>query len=571
MTPPDIKRRKFLRNTALAAGSVTLLPALQGCEKFYPLTLEGKKGFNEGVASFDPTATSVIIWTRFNPGDKSFKSREVTWEVSTDQSFSGGLRTGKVNAAPENDYTVMIDVENLQPNTSYYYRFTSKKGKVVSVTGETKTLPMNMNRAALAVVSCSNYQSGLFNVYGAIAESDVDVVVHLGDYIYEYGIGEFGTNENTAALGLEHEPATETIKLNEYRIRYRQYRQEEQLKRLHQKKAFICVWDDHEYANDAYDDGAENHDASEGSWEIRKLAARKAWDEYLPARTHGKRDIYRNFQFGNLVNLIMLDTRITGRTKQLNYADYFGTGDFDAVAFEEDWLNPARTILGLPQRGWLISQLASNSAEFQVLGSQVLMGKMLIPAELLPLISQLAVAPSPDLLALYTQTVQELSSLKDRFLVNDPNLTEEDIARITTVLPYNLDAWDGYPLEREAILAAAQGKKLVSLAGDTHNAWYSNLTNFSGQKVGEEFATPSVSSPGFEALFGTDPALLEGFENSTILLVDDLKYLDASNRGYLYMEFTPGNINAEWRYVETIASFNPTTFVGFSTQSSLSS
>ncbi len=570
-TLPQIKRRDFIKDSALMAGGLAILPILNSCnDDLQPGPPQGENGFNEGIASFDPGTDSVILWTRYNPSRKDQHDPIVFWEVFDDPGCGHVIQRGSLAALAVNDYTVSIKVKGLSPSNVYYYRFRNKSAKIKSAIGKTKTLPSGagVSSVALAVVSCSNFQSGLFNVYGAVAESEADVVVHLGDYIYEYGKDEYGSNGDTVALGRVHKPSTEIVTLQDYRKRYKQYRQDSQLQLAHQMKPFICVWDDHELANDAFKDGAENHQASEGDFELRKMAAQKAWYEYLPADISNEREIYRSFQFGNLVNLIMLDTRLAGRDKQLSYSNYFSEdGSFNTGAFLTDWQNPSRTILGHTQRSWLAGQLASSGAEWQVLGSQVLMGKMFVPAELLTLIAQLTSSgATPELLAAYNQAVTELSTIKIRILQGDPALTPAEVARVKTVLPYNLDAWDGYPVEREFVFGFAQGKKLVSIAGDTHNAWYSDLKNSQGKVEGEEFATPSVSSPGFESVFGTSAEIIGGFEQSTTLLIDDLKYLDASRRGYILVEFGPGAVACEWRFVNTIAIEDTSTVVGFSTQ-----
>ncbi|MFD3001101.1 alkaline phosphatase D family protein [Pontibacter toksunensis] len=541
-----------------------MLPsALTSCEVIDDYIPSKDFGFSEGVASFDPTQDRVILWTRYTPAAYEKGKPELMLDVARDREFKQVLVSQSVEIDTASDNTVNVDVSNLTSNTKYYYRFRSEGNRAISVVGETKTLPAagEASEVKMAVVSCANYQSGLFNVYGAVAESDADVVVHLGDYIYEYEIGGYGTNELTLALGRLHHPAGETITLSDYRARYRQYRRDEQLQKLHQLKPFICVWDDHEVANDAYENGALNHQPGEGSYETRKLNAIQAWHEYLPARVTDNAKIYRNFEIASLVNLMMLDTRIVGRDKQLYYTDYITPTGLDAAAFLAAWQNPNRTILGSEQRSWLMSTLGTSSAKWQVLGSQVLMAKMFVPAELLLIIGQIALGnASPEVFAQFTSAVTELVTIKVRILQGDPTVTATERARIETVLPYNLDAWDGYPVEREIVYAAAAGKKLISLAGDTHNAWHSDLTTVSGTRAGVEFAASSVTSPGLEALFGNDPETICGLEQALTILIDDLHYLNASDRGYIMASFSNSEAQAEWRFVRTIAVKNTSTF-----------
>ena len=328
------------------------------------------KNFNQGVASFDPIFDSVIIWTRFDIGSNV----TINWEVASDESFNELIRTGSVPVTSEFDYTINIDVAELPSNSKFYYRFYEEETKSISVVGETITLPSEtdaIENVSFAVASCSNFAAGLFNVYDAIANSNADVVLHLGDYIYEYEVGNFGTNANginTAALGREHEPTNEIVSLNDYRGRYKQYRGDKSLQLAHQKKPFIAVWDDHEVTNDAFSSGAENHQASEGSFEVRKQIAIQVYSEYMPVRTSDPSLIYRAFNFGNLVSLHMLDTRIIGRDQQLAFENFFTeTGDFDFVSFSTELANPDRRMLGDTQLSWLSNSL-NNSSTWQVLG-----------------------------------------------------------------------------------------------------------------------------------------------------------------------------------------------------------
>ncbi len=563
-----LSRRSFIRNSVIAAAGVGLLPAaLSGCkdDDFPGIDPDTGGGFLQGVASFDPAQEGVVLWTRYTlaPGEEG--SPEILLDVAKDVGFSEVIVSEPVRVDLNSDFTVYVDVSNLQSNTRYYYRFRNQKTGVASVVGETKTLPQEgeVSEVKMAVVSCANFQAGLFNVYGAVAESDVDVVIHLGDYMYEYGAGEYGDNALTDTLGRAHEPENETVLLEDYRTRYRQYRSDEQLQKAHQLKPFICVWDDHEIANNAYKDGAQNHQQDEGSFDTRKMNALQVWHEYLPARVDDKTKIYRGFNFGGLVNLLMLDTRIIGRDKQLDYYSYLKPNGIDREAFLADWQNPNRTMLGTEQASWLMSQLESSSANWQVLGNQVLMGRMLVPVELLALTTQLSGGDiQPELYAQYKALVTELVLIKLRLRQGDPTVSQEEKARVETVLPYNLDAWDGYPLERERVLAAATGKKLISLAGDTHNAWHSQLSDVGGNRLGTEFATASVSSPGLEAIFNYNAEAIAGIEQALPVLIDDLQYLDASHRGFLKVSFTAGSAEAEWRFVQTLATKNSTTNTG---------
>jgi alkaline phosphatase D len=556
MSQNNVSRRRFLVNSMLTAGGLLLVPNFISCNNDDPITelpldFIGKN-FEQGVASFDSTHNQVIIWTRYTTTKPSVK---IFWQVAYDPNFKTIYRSGVVTTDANRDYTLAVELQNLEENKKLYYRFFNEEDKSVSVVGETITLPVDATAIKLAVCSCSNYPAGLFNVYQAMAKSDADIIVHLGDYIYEYGQNQYGTNHYTDSLNRKHEPANEILNLQDYRARYKQYRSDKNLQLAHQKKPFICVWDDHEITNDTYKDGAENHQEDEGSFEVRKAAAIKAYSEFMPLRTSNINLIYRNFAIGNLINLIMLDTRVIARDKQLEYSNYINptTGAFNATAFQTDWLNPNRTLLGTTQRNWLLSQVSGSSAKWQVLGQQVLMGKMFIPTELLFGLGAV-VGGAPGALAQFQTTMAALVAIKLRYINNDPTLTSAEIARINTVLPYNLDAWDGYPVEREILFKsfASAGKKIVCLAGDTHNAWYSNLADNAGNVVGKEFATSSVTSPGLDYYLGIDPTSIANFEYGMETLINDLTYLNALDRGYLMLSFTPSAVESKWNFVSTI-------------------
>lgn len=563
----QINRRRFLKNSLIAAGGVFIAPLIESCSDD-PTDIDSAPdnlkngGFESGVASFDPSATGVIIWTRYSVETDA----EITWEISKENSFSEILRRGQVKADATNDFTLAIDVQNIASNTKYYYRFYNAKTKEASVVGETLTLPAktdNVNEVKMAVVSCSNFPAGLFNVYGAIAKSEADIVVHLGDYIYEYAPGQYGTNPYTNELGRAHKPAKEIVNLIDYRERYRQYRSDKNLQLLHQKKPFICVWDDHELTDNAYRSGAENHQPEEGSFDTRKMAAFQAYSEYIPLKTGKDQRIYRSFTFGNLLSLYMLDTRIIARDKQLDYTNYIdGSGNFKQTQFQTDLLSNNRKLIGNEQMTWLGAQINADTTIWKVLGQQILMTKMLIPAELLMLLNRVMTEiahfgnAQPSTMAALSAAIGQLVILKTRYLQKDPTLTQQDIARIITVLPYNLDAWDGYFMERERLYSILAGKKVVVLAGDTHNAWLGKLTDAQGKFIGTELACSSVSSPGLESYLGitTDTKKAMELAQAFSVLIDELEYANLYKRGYLHVKFTAATSLAEWRFVDNVIS-----------------
>lgn len=561
----QFSRRRFVQATALGLGSI-MSPAVlsygmrgwpKDSKRFMPAQ------FLHGVASGDPLSHAVILWTRVTPQKQGRHQGQgleanqrkrilVGWEVATDADFQLLVRRGRSIVTGKTDYTLKVDVIGLNPDTRYYYRF--RTINAYSQTGITRTLPVgNVSTVKFAVMSCSNYPAGYFNAYTDAARiPDLDAVVHLGDYIYEYGAGGYAT-ELAQQIGrdFDNNNDTELLQLKDYRRRYAQYRSDKGLQALHAAAPFICVWDDHEIANDTWRNGAENHNEGEGEFFDRKRKALRAYFEWMPIRPvieDNREIIYRNFEFGNLVNLMMLDTRVVGRDQQLDYADYVGgDGSFNSDQFLVDISDTNRTLLGFEQRGWLQNTMAASNASWQVLGQQVLMGRMNLPAELLLNLDDPATA---------LPAFSELATIKGRILAGDPTVTDIEKARLYTVLPYNLDAWDGYAAEREVVLGTARnlGKDLVVLAGDTHNAWANNLTDLDGNPVGVEFATSSVTSPGLEQFLAIPASLWPQTEQGFELLIDGLKYLNMGDRGYMTVTFSAESATANWEFVDNILS-----------------
>ena len=555
-----VTRRDFLAMSAKGAGAVVVSYGLMGCSSDDDDVVSGQ--FLQGIASGDPAADAVILWTRVTPdveGDIT-----VSWEVATDSGFSQLVTNGQMITNKNRDYTVKVDAVGLEAGQQYFYRF--KAGETVSEMGQTRTLPEgSVASVKLAVMSCANFPAGYFNVYEMAAQqNDLDAVVHLGDYLYEYARGEYAS-EHAVELGREVLPAGELFLLDDYRTRYSQYRSDASLQKLHAKVPFITVWDDHEVANDTWKDGAENHNDGEGDFDQRKQAALQAYFEWLPIRPWSEgnhEEIYRSFNYGNLVDLHMLDTRVLARDKQLEYSQYIDatTGAFNSSTFLADVTDTDRTLLGQTQLLWLQQTLLQSTAKWQVLGQQVLMGKMLMPAAIAT--QQMSIPQFAEL--------GGLAQLAGRVQASDPTLTAEELAYLQAnqakltpeviallqlpAIPYNLDAWDGYAYEREVILATAKSLQhnLVVIAGDTHNAWASDLTDSGGDIVGIEFATSSVSSPGLEYYLGLSDAEMPATEAAIVGLVADLKYANLKDRGYLLLTFTENEVRSDWQYVDTI-------------------
>ncbi|MDH0863575.1 alkaline phosphatase D family protein [Mitsuaria sp. GD03876] len=544
----DHTRRHLVRG-ALAAGALAGLP-LAGCGSDDDDAPQVAVAFSHGVASGDPLSDRVILWTRVLAQD-SADTRDVPlrWEVSTDANFTAIAASGTATARAASDFCVKVDATGLLANTRYWYRF--KAYAATSAAGRTKTLPTgSVSQVKLAVFSCSNYPTGYFNVYAEAAkraEADgYDVAVHLGDYIYEYGPGQYAS-DNATALNRVVDPQKEILALADYRRRYAQYRSDADLQKLHALVPMIAVWDDHEVANDTWKNGAQNHQpATEGEFAARKAAAVQAWHEWLPVRDGtNPLTIYRSFNFGSLMALHMLDTRVLARDEQLDYADYITATGLDAAKFQADMARADRTLMGATQGQWLQAQMQASTATWQVLGQQVLMGRMNIPA---PILFE-ANAPGTGV------SVSQYAAIVAKAQSNPAGLTAQERAVLAAPsIPYNLDAWDGYPVARETLLGTARqlDKNLVVLAGDTHNAWANDLLDASGNQVGVEFATSSVTSPGFEDYLPKEnPQQLAG---ALTQLIGPLVYADTSRRGYLTVTATPTECRCDWIFVSTILS-----------------
>lgn len=556
-----VTRRDFLAMSAKGIGAAVISYGLMGCSDSDDDNSVPAQ-FLHGVASGDPAQDAVILWTRVTPD--SAGDVKVSWQVASDAAFSQLVTTGEMVTNANRDYTVKIDARGLRAGQTYFYRFMT--GGKTSEVGKTRTLPEGeVSSVKLAVMSCANFPAGYFNVYElAAAQDDLDAVVHLGDYIYEYARGGYAS-EHAAELGREVLPANELLTLSDYRTRYAQYHTDASLQKLHAKVPFITVWDDHEVANDTWRDGAENHNEGEGDFAVRKEAALQAYFEWLPIRPWREgnhEEIYRSFSYGNLVDLHMLDTRVLARDKQLDYADYMdaSTGAFDGERFRADVTSTSRTMLGMTQLLWLQGTLLQASGTWQVLGQQILMGKMSLPA---------AIATQQMSIPQYAM-LGALAKLAARAAANDPTLTAAELQYLQAnqalltpeviallqlpSIPYNLDAWDGYAYEREVILGTAKSKNhnLVVIAGDTHNAWANELKDVNGDTVGVEFATSSVSSPGLEYYLNLPAEQIPATEAAIVELVPDLKYTNLKDRGFMTLTFTKEAVRSDWHYVSTI-------------------
>ncbi|MEQ8425247.1 MAG: alkaline phosphatase D family protein [Cyclobacteriaceae bacterium] len=462
------------------------------------------KPFYHGVASGDPLPDRVVIWTRATP-EKMTRSIPVKWEISEDQNFSSVYKSDTTSAKAEHDYTVKIDVDGLLPDHVYYYRFNAL-GKN-SITGRTKTTPVDAKEnLTFAVVSCSNWEWGYFNAYAKIADRPIlDAVIHLGDYIYEYGVGRYGDT----TIGRFNLPSHEIVTLQDYRTRYSQYRTDVGSRRVHQQQPFITIWDDHEVANNSYTEGAQNHQPDEGDYGARKKAARQAYYEWLPIREN--RQLYRSISFGPLADLYMLDERLAGRTKPV-----------DSLS-DPAYNDQTRSMLGADQLQWFENELSSSRAIWKLVGNQVIFSDIDL-SQVLP--------KMPRNLDSWDGYPAEKEKIKNHLINN----------RIRDV---------------------------IFLTGDTHASWamevatdvsnsYDPVTSRGAFAI--EFGTPSISAANSNERNST-----EDVKNSEVTLLaanPHIKYTNNRDHGYLILTLTPTSAKSDWYYVETLRQQGSTEFKG---------
>ena len=512
-----LDRRELIQTGLLGLGAIATPGAAQ---------LLAARGFTHQVASGEPGPRSVLLWTRYVSGD------EVTLraEIAEDFEFGRIVAHGEASAAAERDYTVKVVLDGLSPDRWYYYRFTAPDG-THSQTGRTRTLPEGrVDRFAIALFSCANLPFGYFNAYRhAAMRNDLDLVVHVGDYFYEYRRGAY-PDENDALAGRIIEPPNELLALADYRLRYATYRTDPDLLALHRNFPMIAQWDDHEFANDTWQGGADNHNEGEGDWAMRKRVAERAHSEWMPVTD----DRWSSYEIGDLATIFRVETRITGRNEQLSFADVArqSGGDLPAAfaAFRDGpWSSPERSLMGAEQEAWLTQALRRSVADgksWQVLSQQIVMGRINFP---LSVAEQVISGGSEEA----RRRVGVLA------------------AAAQAGLPLNMDAWDGYPAARDRLLTAAldANANLVVLSGDSHNGWASDL-QMDGHAAGVEMAGQSVSSPGFEAaLPGMDPATVS---RALVEASPELKWADTSQRGYLTVTLTPDEARSDWHLLETI-------------------
>ncbi|WP_417320729.1 alkaline phosphatase D family protein [Emcibacter sp.] len=516
--PTFVSRRTLLQAAALSPVLALLPDALQAAPS---------GGFTHSVASGDPLQESVTLWTRFVPADGGVAALRV--EIAHDTAFRQVVARGSALAGPESYFCAKVRLEGLEPGQWYYYRFTGPEGQI-SDTGRTRTLPAGpLDNFRIGVFSCANATSGWFNAYGhAAARDDLDLVVHLGDYIYESKLTRSDALKELA-ISRNIQPQYETVSLMDYRLRYASYRLDPDLQAIHRAYPMIAMCDDHETVNNSWQHGAKNHGAHEGPWDARRDAAMQAWHEWMPMRS----DPYARYDLGDLASLFRLETRIVGRSKQLDLGAWLKARPDPlaaAAAFRDGPLaDPARTMMGLAQEKWLADGLAQSTAsgtKWQILAQQVIMGTNLMPRD-------------------YT------SWFKPGDKPGEGKKAELDLAvKLGEMgMSTHMDRWDGYPAARSRLLAAsrAAGADLVVLSGDSHNAWAYELEH-EGKPAGVEFAGHSVSSLGMDKRYFGDPrAIAASFLDSN----PGLKWCDTSRRGYMVTDITPESVTTEWLFLHS--------------------
>ena len=482
-----------------------------------PAPASRHRHFQHGAASGDPVADGVVLWTRVTPtpdarpGSGRGAPTEVDWEVATDEDFTDVVAAGVARTDSRRDHTVKLDVRALQPATTYWYRFRHGPD---AVGGRTRTAPAeddDVQRLRLGVVCCANWQAGYFAAYRHLLDHDLDAVVHLGDYLYEYQPGKYSHGPDWTDVR-RHDPPHETVSLEDYRRRHAQYKTDPDLQQLHAALPMVATWDDHEIADGWYPGGAFEHQRfTEGPWDRRKRAAMRAYDEWMPVRLGGTARvgdgtrIYRRFRFGRLADLSMLDLR--------GYRDERVEPDDPRLA------DPGRSLTGADQETWLVQGLATSGARWRLVGNPVMVAPMLMP-------------PRPR--------GQELA-----------------LRRTTDPMTWgpaepNTDTWDGYPVERRRVLErirAAGVDDVVFLSGDVHTAW-ANDVELDGVPVATELVCSSVTSNNVDDFMGTKPRTVSlAMEEAIVRLNPHVRFVNLDDHGYSVLELTPDEARMEWHAV----------------------
>jgi alkaline phosphatase D len=515
----EIDRRLLLKAGMLGLGALAVPGMAQVLDA---------RGFTHDVASGEPRQRSVMLWTRYVPG--SGGSGRLSWQVSRSADFGRILAEGAVTAEEEHDHCVKAVARGLAPGRWYFYRFRDARGRFSPV-GRTRTLPEGpVARFTIGLFSCANLGFGWFNAYGhAAARRDIDLIAHVGDYLYEYQRGRY-PEAAEAVAGRILDPASEIVRLADYRLRFAAYRADPDLQRLHRLFPMIAMWDDHESANDSWQNGAQNHQpAAEGDWADRKAASMRAYREWMPVSD----DLWESYEIGDLATLFRPETRLTARSRSGYLQEILRNQPDRAAALaafrDGPWQDPARTLMGPAQEAWLADGLrrsVGRRAKWQVIAQQVIMGALAAPPETEAWLGA------------------EATSNFRGFVVN-----AIDAGR--SGLPFNHDDWNGYPQARRRLLQSALDAEsnLVVLSGDSHNAWAFDL-DLDGHAAGIEIAGTSVTSPGNESDF-TNVAPAE-MVRATVARNPQLKWANLHQRGYSTLTLTPERASAEWLFLDTV-------------------
>jgi alkaline phosphatase D len=476
--------------------------------------------FAHGVASGDPLADRVVIWTRATPEGEAVVSVPLRWVVAHDAALTDVAAEGEATADAAHDFCAKVDVAGLEPGRAYFYGFFA--GRAASPVGRTRTQPVGaVEQLKLAVFSCSNYPFGRFHAYADMAaRGDIDVAIHLGDYIYEYGGPDSYGEPFGQQSGRMHEPQREIVSLDDYRARYAQYRGDRDLQAAHAAAPWILTWDDHEIANNPWTDGAQNHNegAGEGTWADRKASALRAFFEWMPIREpvpgRAREAIWRRFDLGDLARIVMLETRLTGRSRQLEYGRDLPRTDAgpDVAAFLAKLNDPRRRMIDDAQEAWLRASVAEAEARgaWSIVGGQIIFARQ----------SLFDFARFYDAAALAR--------------LGENGYVAALIERGRLGLPANLDSWDGYPVQRDRIaeaLSAARAHAIL-LAGDNHAFWVNEVRDAAGARAACELAATGVTSPGYaEDFAGAEPPIAEVFADG----FDEVRFTDGEARGYIIL------------------------------------
>lgn len=525
------------RQAVLGLGAAGVVGGLSACTSAVRKP-DGAAVFSHGVASGDPDQNSVVLWTRVNASAMVVK---VYWEIAKDQHFTDIVMRNDTETDAGRDYTVKVIAQGLAAGETYYYRFLF--GDQYSPVGRTRTLPVgHVDTLGIAVTSCSNYPFGYFNAYEAIAaDRDIDVVLHLGDYIYEYGPDGYG-GEIGKKLGRNHYPPKEIVTLSDYRDRHAQYKADVQSQAMHASHPLIPIWDDHESTNNPWMEGAQNHQSdSEGLWQDRKRASLRAYYEWMPIRepkAGGSREQYwRDFRFGDLASLVTLETRHTGRSKQIEYPDYR-----EQLTSREAARRFMRDVVGAPERNMLspagenftlnaIKKAESEDVRWHLLGNQIPMARTHAPNLPAGLFEKLDIDPSHPV-GQHLERFQLLGQLD---------------------LPIYLDPWDGYPAARERFYNACEAlgvRDLLVLTGDSHSFWANALYDDSGKPMGVEIGTAGISSPGDFIDFGPEGAAL--LDRELAAHNKEILWTDCTRNGYVRLVLNHNQAKAEYVSVSTV-------------------